>query len=368
MVSSGVAAASSVATVGQPAFSHMYSRSLTWPLVTVVLLGAAGLARAQLPPRSRALQLHRPANYFPLTVGNSWTYTTEGRAASGTVTVRVTESVETAGQQYFRLEGFTLQPALVRVDSHGRLLEFRPDSGTEHLWYDFGAATGTTWMPELPHPCLGAAKLASRGSGVEVPAGDFDDVLVIRYGTTNCADAGIQEEVFAPNVGLIRRTETTIAGPRVMVLSEARVGSRLIRSSALSFSLSIDQPVYIPNLMPPVTPDRAVPVMRARMTIRNTTNFPLRLNFPSGQRFDLVIRDSSGQDIYRWSATRLFTQETGTLELSPGEKTFSAEIPLGQQAGRPLPQGGYVAEAWLTTADPSAYRASVSFEILEAVF
>ena len=81
-----------------------------------------------------------------------------------------------------------------------------------------------------------------------------------------------------------------------------------------------------------------------------------------------MIRHSSGRNVYRWSATRLFTQETGTLELSPGEKTFSAEIPLGEQAGQPLPQGSYVAEAWLTTADPSAYRASVSFEILEAVF
>ena len=346
----------------------MNSRSLTRSLVTLVLLGAAGLARAQLPPRSRALQLRQPANYFPLAVGNSWTYTIEGRAASGTVTVRVTESVETAGRQYFRLEGFTPQPALVRVGSRDRLWEFRPDSGTEHLWYDFAAAQGTTWRSELPHPCLGTAKLASRHSDAAVPAGDFNAALVIRYGATICADAGIQEEVFAPGIGLLRRTETTIAGPRSMALTEARVGSRVIRSSALSFSLSIDQPVYIPNLMPPVTPDRAVPVMRARITIRNTTNFPLRLGFSSGQRFDLAIRDSNGQDIYRWSATRLFTQETGTLELSPGEKTFSTEIPLGQQAGRPLPQGRYVAEAWLTTAEPSAYRASVSFEISEAVF
>ena len=346
----------------------MHSRNLIRLLVTLALLGAAALAQAQLPPRSRALQLRRPANYVPLAVGNSWTYAVEGRAASGTVTVRVTESVGAAGRQYFQLEGFTPQPALVRVGSQGRLWEFRSDSGTEHLWYDFGAAEGTIWRPELPHPCLGAAKLAFRHSDATVPAGDFDDVLVIRYGTTNCADAGIQEEVFAPNVGLIRRTETTIAGPRSMVLTEARVGSRVIRSSAVSFSLSIDQPVYFPNLMPPVTPERAVPLMRARMTIRNDTNFPLRLIFPSGQRFDLVIRDSSGQEIYRWSATRLFTQEMGTLELSPGEKTFSADIPLGQQAGRPLPQGSYVAEAWLTTADSSAYRASVGFEILEAVF
>ena len=346
----------------------MNSRNLTRTLAAVLLLAAAGSAHAQLPPRSRALQIRQAANYFPLAVGNSWTYTTEGRAASGSVTVDVTESVEAAGREYFRLEGFTPQPALVRLDDQGRLLEFRPDSGTARLWYHFGAAEGTAWMSELPHPCLGAAELASRGARVEVPAGNFDDALVIRYGATNCADAGIREEIFAPNIGLLRRTETTIAGPRSMALTQARIGSRIIRFSAVSFILSIDQPAYTPNLMPPVTPDRAVPVLRARMTIRNDTNLPLRLDFPSGQRFDLVIRDSKGQEIYRWSATRLFTQEMGTLELSPGEKTYSAEVPLGQPEDQPLPPGRYQAEAWLTTVEPSAYRASVGFEVSEPVF
>ena len=346
----------------------MNSRNLTRTLSALLLFAAAGSAHAQLPPRSRALQIRQAANYFPLTVGNSWTYTMEGRAASGSVTVDVTESVEAAGREYFRLEGFTPRPALVRLDDQGRLLEFRPDSGNARLWYHFGAAEGTAWMSELPHPCLGAAELASRGARVEVPAGNFVDALVIRYGATNCADAGIREEVFAPNIGLLRRTETTIAGPRTMALTEARIGTRVIRFSAVSFTLSIDQPAYTPNLMPPVTPDRAVPVLRARMTIRNDTNLPLRLDFPSGQRFDLVIRDSKGQEIYRWSATRLFTQEMGTLELSPGEKTYSAEVPLGQPEDQPLPPGRYQAEAWLTTVEPSAYRASVGFEVSEPVF
>ena len=345
----------------------MNRKALISSFATVVLFATANLAPGQVPPRSRALQLSQPANYFPLAVGNSWTYAIEGRAGSGSVSVLVTEAVETAGQRYFRVEGFTPEQALLRVDSQSRLLEFRPDSGTEHLWYEFGAPEGTTWRSELPHPCLGAATLAARGSRVDVPAGGFDDGIVIRYGASFCSDAGIQKEVFAPDVGLLRRTEVTIAGPRSMVLTEARVDSRVIRFSGVSFRLSIDQPVYFPNLLPPVTPERAVPVMQARMTIRNDTNFPLRLDFPSGQRFDLAIRDSKGQDIYRWSATRLFTQELGRLVLSPGEKTFSAEIPLVQPADQPLPQGRYVVEAWLTTVDPS-YRASVRFEVAEPVF
>ena len=347
----------------------MNSRNLTRTFSALLLFAPAGSAHAQLPPRSRALQIRQAANYFPLTVGNSWTYTIEGRAASGSVTVDVTDSVEAAGREYFRLEGFTPQPALVRLDDQGRLPGVSPGFRYRTLVVSLrGQPRERLGCRSCPHPCLGAAELASRGARVEVPAGNFDDALVIRYGATNCADAGIREEVFAPDIGLIRRTETTIAGPRTMALTEARIGTRVIRFSAVSFTLSIDQPAYAPNLMPPVTPDRAMPVLRARMTIRNDTNLPLRLDFPSGQRFDLVIRDPKGQEIYRWSATRLFTQEMGTLELSPGEKTYSAEVPLGQPEDQPLPPGRYQAEAWLTTVEPSAYRASVGFEVSEPVF
>jgi len=33
------------------------------------------------------------------------------------------------------------------------------------------------------------------------------------------ADAGVEELVFAPGVGLVRVVETTIAGPRTLLLS-----------------------------------------------------------------------------------------------------------------------------------------------------
>jgi len=135
-------------------------------------------------------------------------------------------------------------------------------------------------------------------------------------------------------------------------------------SPGLSFRLEIDRPVYTANLMPPVDPERAVPVLKARLTVANRTELPLKLRFRSGQRFDIVIRDEAGREVLRWSDGRAFIQSIAEMELSPGEKTFSAEIPLeGEQEGRPLPEGEYAAEAYLTTADESRFQARIGFEI-----
>ncbi len=135
------------------------------------LLVTTGTASGQFPARSRSIQFSYTANYFPLAVGNSWSYAVEGRFASGTAAVQVTEAVEVEGREYFVLEGYTPQPALVRLTSQGRLVELRRASGTEHLWYDFAAAESTIWTSELHHPCLGEARLVSRRSEVETPTG-----------------------------------------------------------------------------------------------------------------------------------------------------------------------------------------------------
>ena len=325
-------------------------------------------ADGQWPVRSRTVQLAETPVYFPLAVGNSWLYEIEGRAAGGSLRVAVTEQVELGGVSYYRLEGYTPSPALVRWTPQGRLVQYREDTGSDHLWYDFAAEEGGIWDSELPIDCIGTATLASRDTKVDVPAGSFEPALSIRYGPTFCSDAGIEGEVFAAGVGLLRRTEITIAGPRSLVLVEARVGGAVISAAEVAFSLSIDRPVYVPDLFPPVDPERAIPVLRARMTVRNSTTVPLVLNFPSGQRFDLVIRNTNREEVFRWSANKLFTQALGTIELSPGRRGFAAEALLGAGKNQPLPPGTYVADAWLTTEGVQAYRASVPFEISEPIF
>ncbi len=340
----------------------------TFLLALLPFLVAVPNASAQWPARSRTVQLAETPIYFPLAVGNTWAYEIEGRAVSGSLRVTVTEQVDVGGVIYYRLEGYAHRPALVRRTPQGRLVEYRANTGSEHLWYDFGAEEGGVWTPELPFDCLGEAKLASRNAQADVPAGSFEPALSIQYGSTLCADAGIQEEVFAPGVGLLRRTEITIAGPRSLVLVEARVGGSVISAQEVAFNLSIDRPVYVPDLLPPVDPERAIPVLRARMTIRNSTEAPLTLNFLSSQRFDLVIRNTNREIVYSWSADKLFAQVLGTIDLNPGRQSFAAAAPLAAGENQPLPPGTYIADAWLTTEGLQAYRASVPFEIAEPVF
>ena len=59
---------------------------------------------AQIPLRSRAAGTKRAVPYFPLQVGNSWTYVMRGFAAQGTVVVRVTANKKAGDRVYFLLE------------------------------------------------------------------------------------------------------------------------------------------------------------------------------------------------------------------------------------------------------------------------
>ena len=83
-------------------------------------------------------------------------------------------------------------------------------------------------------------------------------------------------------MGLIRRVSQTIAGPRTLSLAHAQVGGRVIGTSSLLVSLSLDHAVYVADLEPPVDAGRAVPTLKATLTIRNTTDSPLRDRYVNG--------------------------------------------------------------------------------------
>ena len=86
-------------------------------------------------------------------------------------------------------------------------------------------------------------------------------------------------------------------------------------SSGLTVVLSADKAVYRPG--EPIT-----------FTLKavNGTSGPIRLSFATAQRFDLVMRDREGREVWRWSAGRMFAQMIGeeTLNPSGGELFFPA--------------------------------------------
>ena len=316
-------------------------------------------AFVQFPP-ARSRFAARP--YLPLEVGNQWIYTPRGQAAGDPLVVEVAASTVYNGNTYFQMIGFAGEPAWVRYNSSGDLVQYAP-GGPERLWYSFSALDGASWGSQLPLPCVAQATIRTHAAEVTVPAGAFSGSLTIDYPPGNCADAGLSDETFAPGVGLLRRTSITIVGPRTLELLYARVGGASLAGPELSFGVSIDRTVYLSNLQPPVDPSKAIPVLTVRFTLRNTSTAPVNLDFNTGQQYDVVIRDSGGREVYRWALGILFAQVISRLTVGPGEKNFVLAVPLGDRAGQPFPAGRYTLEAWLTPTVGKVYTATVGFEI-----
>ncbi len=97
-------------------------------------------------------------------------------------------------------------------------------------------------------------------------------------------------------------------------------------------------------------------------TVYNKTNKLLRLDFPSAQRIEIVVRNPTGEVIERWSDDRAFAEVAGVVMINPNERIEYQE----KIATREMVAGEtYVIEASLvdnpdftrtTTVTPSGQR------------
>lgn len=281
------------------------------------------------------------AEYFPLAVGNQWIYRADGKLSKESVVAEIRGTEEVAGREYFVYRGIGGQTTRLRRNEGGQLVLLRAD-GTEGLWADFNGQAYDTAFEE----CTGAATVESRETAFDFGKRTFIGSLTVRYGPASCAEAGITREVFVPGVGLAEREVTTLGGPRVYRLTYARVGGLAMSGGAEhSFRLSLDRAVYDPEFE-----------FNARMTLENSTGQPLRLEFSSGQSFDLYLTDAQGKRLYTWSATRLFiaVMRDETVE---GERNWTATDRLQ------LEPGEYTMEAVLTTVGRKTYSATVPLTV-----
>ena len=277
------------------------------------------------------------AEYFPLAVGNQWVYRLDG--ATERVVTTIGQNREVAGQTYFVYAGLDGPSGLLRRNTHGQLLVRQPD-GAEGVWADF---TADRWETAVA-PCPGVATVEARDRRVELGRSSFANGLVIRYA---CAEGGVVREVFVPGVGLVERETASGGERRVYRLTYARVGGvAVFGGPEHSFRLSLDGASYPPEF-----------VFEARMTLENSTGKPLRLEFGSGQSFDLYLKDARGNRVYVWSATRSFAMllREETVE---GERNWTATDRLR------LEPGEYVMEAVLTTLGSQPYRATVPLTVI----
>ncbi len=83
-----------------------------------------------------------------------------------------------------------------------------------------------------------------------------------------------------------------------------------------------------------------------RFTMVNQTGTPMRLEFTSAQRFDVTIGDARGNEVWRWSAGRMFAAVMGHETLGPEDSRLTYEAVFRGS----LAPGPYQVRAWLTDA------------------
>ncbi len=78
----------------------------------------------------------------------------------------------------------------------------------------------------------------------------------------------------------------------------------------------------------------------------NQTGTPIRLEFTSAQRFDVTIGDAHGNEVWRWSAGRMFAVVMRHETLGPEDPRLTYEAVFSGS----LAPGSYRVRAWLTDA------------------
>ncbi|HYZ84426.1 MAG TPA: BsuPI-related putative proteinase inhibitor [Bryobacteraceae bacterium] len=284
----------------------------------------------------------RAADYFPLEPGNTWVYRGEGRSVTDPQTVEVLRIAEAEGRQY-RVVRFFGKEIYLRYNEEGALVSFDQSSKSERVWIPFSVAPRQSFETAVDG-CTKSGMIETKAGEYKGTVTSSGDALVVTY-TPSCADAGLERSVFVPDVGLVEQQETTIAGPITWRLLYAHTGVTVLAANEWSFGVSTDAPVYTL----PAT-------LNVRMTLRNTSAQPMKLTFPSGQDYDVVLRDEAGNVVYRWSDDRAFTMVFREVELT-GERNWTVEIPLEEIA-----PGRYQLEAFLAT-QPRTYVATTSVDI-----
>ena len=272
--------------------------------------------------------------YWPLTPGNQWIY----RASLGEpLTVEVTRLEAIGGNNYAMVRGLAGAGETPLRQQGNLLLVYDRITRQEKTYLDFAQPLDRNF-PSAVHPCNPTAAIADRDAKEKLPLGDFSGLIAVRYNSANCADAGLTQDLFLPYIGLMLRTETSFTGPRSYDLVYARINGYIH--------------VAVPETGFAVHTALAPRGWLVRMTLRHTG----KLDFSSGQTFDISVRNERGEVVYTWSADKSFLAALQSIEVN-GEKNWATVIPGVNRAGR------YTVEAWLTTMGSQPFKASTALDI-----
>jgi len=100
-------------------------------------------------------------------------------------------------------------------------------------------------------------------------------------------------------------------------------------------------------------------IVPIRLSVTNTGSASQTLTFTSGQKYDFLVTDKAGAEVWRWSAGQMFTQEIQTMQVKPGETyNYFGKVPADS-----LKTGDYTISGWLTAAELLGERLSLVISI-----
>lgn len=272
------------------------------------------------------------SEFLPLNVGDVANFTTSAGATREL-------SVDDSAGSWRHVNAFPLMgTSWVSSElTDSRVYVYNEDNGTAVLMADFARNVGTRFNLALGG-CNNSATIAAKNLAVTVPAGSFQRVTRLDFGR-NCADAGLISAWFAPNVGLVKWSESNIAGAREYTLQSARIGATTIgQTAAPAETIRVSAVLPGPRVLNNVTPR-----VNASLKIENTGTQAQTFTCPSTQQFEITLRDAAGDVVNAWSATRRFAQIVTTFSVAPGtSKEVGGEIDLTSLAtNAPLDVGSY---------------------------
>lgn len=291
---------------------------------------------------------------FPLEIGNRWVYETGDGGQSFTITVGVPAIV--GGKIYSSVRGYgygnpLTKTLLVRQGDDGALYTVDQDTEQDVLLTLFTHIQGG-WFDSRLGPCEEQGQAAEQRKPWSFGSGSQAAAVAIHYRGFSCADAGLEEELYVENIGLVRRRFHSFAGPVEFNLVYARVGNLVYRNAVSgTLSLELDRSHLVR------TPGQPLPDVRVKLRYSTEPPGPGTLRFRSGQHYDFILADSTGQEVWRWSDGGAFIQAIEELPYA-GFVIFGATLPADL-----FPDGTYTLYGVLNTDSERQPTVSVPFVI-----
>ncbi|MET3134352.1 hypothetical protein AAKU55_004648 [Oxalobacteraceae bacterium GrIS 1.11] len=270
--------------------------------------------------------------YIKLKPADSLVY---GNAAGRTVSVGVTAAGTPGWNKYSAFLGAGERWIWSSPNDESVYL-FDETRGSTEKMVNFADPVGSRYAFTLGM-CTNSGTLAQKGLLLSTAAGTFRDVVKMTF-SGQCADGGLMEAWFAPQVGVIKWSEQSFVGPVALELVDGKVGGQIYGSStpqtALKMRASFPQSRFIFG-------DTAAQA-GVTLELRNASTEDLTLHFNSGQEFEITLLDAANRAVNNWSAKIRFIQGLHDVTIAAGKShSFGAALDMRKLDGGTLPVGSY---------------------------